>query len=228
MKYIRPSLILFTLILMLTACSSERNEPNVTEKENVGGPISTEELVPENILKPKSEDIEAAAESLLYSAFSFEANEIPPTIMQDNGISSLRYLKDPSDPSDFFVVDFYEEFDFPMTLYHFCHSNEEEQSFIENEEDFLFDTEMEKEARAFVERVYGVDCSGADAHAFGYANKVSVQLDVSEDVIFQVRFYYKETTPVGVLFFTDEETAKEAMDTNNAVRLYTHRLGQSE
>ena len=228
MKYIKHSLILCALTLLLTSCAEGNSNSVVLEADNEIESNNVVESVHENNLSPKNENIEAAAESLLYSAFSFDADGLSPTITQENGLSSLRYLKDPSDPSDFFVVDFYEEFDFPMTLYHFCHSNEEEQIFIENEEDFIFDTEMEKEARAFVERVYGVDCSGADAHAFGYANKVSVQLDVSEGVIFQVRFYYKETTPVGVLFFTEEETAKEAMDTNNAVRLYTHRLGQSE
>ena len=106
---------------------------------------------------------------------------------------SFQYLKDEDDS---FTVDFYKGYDFPQTLYHFCHSNEEEQVFIEKNEDFQFNTEMVETAKAFVKKVYGIDCSEADVHAYGYANKVSVQLNVAANVIFQVRFYYKDDVPV--------------------------------
>ena len=131
---------------------------------------------------------------------------------------SFQYLKDEDDS---FTVDFYKGYDFPQTLYHFCHSNEEEQVFIEKNEDFQFNTEMVETAKAFVKKVYGIDCSEADVHAYGYANKVSVQLNVAANVIFQVRFYYKDDVPVGVLFFTEQEYATGAMKANKAALLYS-------
>ncbi len=48
------------------------------------------------------------------------------------------------------------------------------------------------------------------------------QLDVAEDVIFQVRFYYKETEPVGILYFMNAKYAAKAMEKNGAVRLYAY------
>lgn len=165
-----------------------------------------------------SEDTEALAEKYLQSAFSFDAKECSPIITQEDDMLSFQYLKDEDDS---FTVDFYKGYDFPQTLYHFCHSNEEEQVFIEKNEDFQFNTEMVETAKAFVKKVYGIDCSEADVHAYGYANKVSVQLNVAANVIFQVRFYYKDDVPVGVLFFTEQEYATGAMKANKAALLYS-------
>ena len=227
--------LLCITLSMMAACTSEVENVNgegegvqqenlqVNKAESVtpeeDGRNNSMESIPVSILKPESEDIEEAAKFLLKSAFSFDATNSSPTITQADGISSLRYLKDESDPSDFFVVDFYKDYDFPMTLYHFCHSNEEEQIYIEKDNSFQFDADMEANARDFVKEVYGIDCFEADAHAYGYANKVSVQLDVAEGVIFQVRFYYKELEPVGVLYFTDPKHAETAMEANGAVQL---------
>ena len=111
-----------------------------------------------------------------------------------------------------------------MTLYHFCHSNEKEQVYIENDATFLFNDEMVTEAQNFVELIYGIDCSDATVTAYGYANKVSVQLEVEENKIFHVRFYYQDLKPVGILYFPSADYAKEAMEINNAVLLYAHSV----
>ena len=46
---------------------------------------------------------------------------------------------------------------------------------------------------------------------------------MSEKQIFQVRFYYKEQKPVGVLYFTEKTHAEEAMEANDAVMLYSSK-----
>lgn len=221
MKSLGNSLMLCGLILTLSACSASatNSDNNVVENKVVKATAAESSL--EYVLRPQKNDVEMAAESLLCTAFSFDTAGASPTVTQDNGLSSLRYLKDPSDPSDFFVVDFYEGYNYPMTLYHFCHSGEDEQANIAEDKTFQFDIEMDEQARKFIEKVYGVDCSQATATAYGYSNKVSVQLDVGDNDIFQVRFYYQDTEPVGVLYFTNADYAKEAMDTNNAVLLYS-------
>lgn len=191
-----------------------------SDSENNNAESAGNSSVSESILRPKPENVEEAAVSLLSTAFSYDGSETEPTVTQENGLSSLRYVKDQDDPSDFFVVDFLNGSDYPMTLYHFCHSGEEHQARIEEDSDFQFNEEMVSEARQFVKTVYGVDCQDVTATAYGYSNKISVQLDVAENVIFQVRFYYQEVTPVGVLFFSNAEYAKEAMEVNDAVLLY--------
>lgn len=242
------ALFLCSFLFLLVACSSGVNESKrliqsesevATEDESTPTPVGNQKMddsksdsennnaesagnssVSESILRPKPENVEEAAVSLLSTAFSYDGSETEPTVTQENGLSSLRYVKDQDDPSDFFVVDFLNGSDYPMTLYHFCHSGEEHQARIEEDSDFQFNEEMVSEARQFVKTVYGVDCQDVTATAYGYSNKISVQLDVAENVIFQVRFYYQEVTPVGVLFFSNAEYAKEAMEVNDAVLLY--------
>lgn len=218
------------LLLTLAACALKSEDLNqrelqwkevstVSSGETDITSMSESELSVPQALKLESEDSEKLAEHLLKSAFSFEAKESSPMITHENNLVSFRYSKSEDDPSDFFVVDFFGEYDYPLTLYHFCHPNKERVS-IEKNEDFQFDTKMVETAKSFVEEVYGVDCSQADAYAYGYANKISVQLNVAENIIFQVRFYYKEDKPVGILFFTDQTDAKAAMEANNATCLY--------
>lgn len=221
MKSFVKSLVFLGLILVLPACSASATNSDNHIAENKVVEATAVDTSLEYGLRPQKDDVELAAESLLSTAFSFDPAGVSPTVTQENGLSSLRYLKDPSDPSDFFVVDFYDGYDYPMTLYHFCHSGEDEQANIAEDKTFQFDIEMDEQARKFVENVYGVDCSQATATAYGYSNKVSVQLDVGDNDIFQVRFYYQDTEPVGVLYFTNAAYAKEAMDTNNAVLLYS-------
>lgn len=79
---------------------------------------------------------------------------------------------------------------------------------------------MVDEAKKFVERVYRIDCSNANVTACGYANKISIQLDVDDSTIFQVRFYYKDSNPVGVLYFPSQKDAKSVMEKNDAIKLY--------
>ena len=78
------------------------------------------------------------------------------------------------------------------------------------------DRSMVTRAAAFVKELYGVDCTDAEVHAYCYQNKVAVQLTAAEDQIFDVRFYYEDTTPVGVLFFQSSALAKQVMDANQA------------
>lgn len=230
-------LLLCLLLMMLSACMPEI-KANDVEVESYQEISYQEELddtgkaekeaqikpVPPNILRPENTEIEYAARALLSSAFSFDGSDSVPTTTEENGLMSLRYLKSEKDPSDFFVVDFYEGYDFPMTLYHFSHPNIEDKH-IEDEKSFIFDEKMIEEAKRFLSEVYGVDGSASEIHAYGYENKISVQFNISEDQIFQVRFYYKEQQPVGVLYFTEETYAEEAMKANDAVILYSFKKG---
>lgn len=235
-------LLLCLSLMVLSACTPEiknagmeaENDQEGSYQEEIGNTDEAEAVgdktvsdiqikpVPPDILQPEATEREYAAKALLSSAFSFDSGGSAPTTTEENGLVSLRYLKDEEDPSDFFVVDFYEGYDFPMTLYHFSHPNDENKH-IENEKDFVFDEGMVEEAKRFLAEVYGVDCTASDIYAYGYENKISVQFNVSEDQIFQVRFYYKEKQPVGLLYFTEEAYAEEAMEANDAVMLYSFK-----
>ncbi len=75
---------------------------------------------------------------------------------------------------------------------------------------------MISNAQNFVEELYGIDCSDATIHAYGYKNKIAVQLEVTNDQIFQVRFYYKDLEPVGVVFNNDITALEEFLETYQA------------
>ena len=77
-----------------------------------------------------------------------------------------------------------------------------------------FKEELVTTAKAFVKKMYGVDCSEAKVHAYGYSIKIAVQLEVAPDQIFHVRFYYDNPEPVGILFYNDVEVFNEADDKN--------------
>ena len=73
MKYIRKSLILCALTLLLTSCAAGNSNSAAPEADNEIESNNVVESVHENNLSPQNENIEAAAESILYSAFSFDA-----------------------------------------------------------------------------------------------------------------------------------------------------------
>lgn len=173
--------------------------------------------VPAAVLQPDETGAEAASQTLLSKAFAFDGSHCSPLIIQGD-LMSYRYVPDPAQPLDFYLVDFKTEYPYPMTLYHFCHPNQEGLR-LEEEEDAFLPAEMAETARSFVEHVYGVDASQAALHAYGYQNKFSVQLEVAEDVIFQVRFAHQDPAPVGVLYFPDAAMAAQAMKAAGAVPL---------
>ena len=153
------------------------------------------------------------AQQLLAEAFSFDAGELVPVV--DTGPQLVIRYAVSQTPLDVYVAEFTPGYDYPSYLYHFCHSLDEGGNVAEDT-DFVFDTAMLDQARAFVKTVYGVDCSAAEARAYGYLNKISVQLKAADNQIFHVQFYYKSDAPVGVLFFHDLKTAQRTLDANNA------------
>ena len=198
---------------LLTACSAQ---PDVTDSPSEPESPAAETL---SVTQPEQPmDYEEQAKTLLRTAFSFDAGGLEPEVILGGDMTSLHYRENENESFPFYCVDFREDDQYPMTLYYFAHSNEVEQVHLENDPDFQFPTEMVDAAKAFVKRVYGVDCAQAEVSAYGYVNKISVQLAVSEQDIFQVRFYYQDMEPVGVLYFTDAEFAQAAMDTNHAVQ----------
>ena len=110
-----------------------------------------------------------------------------------------------------------KEFDtnleFPAMVYYFSHIGEDENFDLATESSEYFNEEMISNAQDIVAKLYGIDCSGAAIHAYGYKNKIAVQLEIKEDQIFQVRFYYKDLDPVGVVFYNDVAAFEKFLET---------------
>jgi len=225
MSFFRKLVWILELVIitgLLAACSAKA----INEEEKLEVANSEISKVQEAGLEQDltvSENVKDEARDFLKKAFNCDVNDIEPLVSyEDEGsLIDLRFSACKDNENDFFIVDFRTGYDYPMTLYHFCHPNEEEPVHIENDKEFQFQEEMIVAAKDFVKSVYGADCSLAKIDAYGYAHKVSVQLDLGENEIFQVRFYYEEAEPVGILYFKDAGCAKEAMEANNATLLYS-------
>ena len=84
------------------------------------------------------------------------------------------------------------------------------------EDDSYFDEGLIETAKTFVKDIYGVDCTEATVHAYGYKNKIAVQMETAPDEVFSVRYYYKDTEPTGVLFCKDVKALEQVMEKNEA------------
>ena len=206
-------------VIFLTGCTaaaSNTQDLKQPEDKTTAAVSSEAPAVPETAgtFEPTRE----TADQLLRKAFSYDGSAASPTVEQNETQTFFRYEE--AEPYDMYLVEFTDGWEYPMTLYHFCHSNQDEQADLAADEEFQLNKGFIAAARAFVQSVYGADCSDAEARAYGYANKISVQLAAAEDCIFQVRFYYQDIQPVGVLYFTDAQTAQQAMERNSARILY--------
>lgn len=167
-----------------------------------------------------AENAETIAQQLLSDAFSFGASGVTPVVQTSaGGLVHLTHSVS-NDPMDRYTVDLTEDSLFPVTLYHFCHSNEKAQIDLATDDSVSFDDRFLMEAKAFVKTVYGVDCADAEAHAYCYQNKVCVELLAAKDQIFHVRFCYNDSVPTSALYFSDSETARASMDINHARQLF--------
>ena len=89
--------------------------------------------VPAAVLLPDANSAETASQTLLSKAFGFDSKNCSPMII-DGDMMSYRYVPNPTEPNDFYVVDFKADYEYPMSLYHFCHPNLEENVHIEKDE----------------------------------------------------------------------------------------------
>ena len=146
-------------------------------------------------------------------AFSHDISDDTYRFESSGGGETIRYTV--SD-DDYYIVEFRDDFDYPSTLYHFCHLGEDTGFDLANESDDYFKSEMVTAAKSFLSDVFGIDCKAAEIHAYGYKNKISVQIQVSQTQIFQVRFHYQSVEPVGVLFGNDLGAFEQTMERYNA------------
>lgn len=162
---------------------------------------------------------EQQAVQLIDNAFSYDASEIIPKVDESSlNTTSLWYV---TQDSGRFVVEFKKDLPYPAMLYHFCHSEEDPGFDLAKEGPEYFKDDMIDTAKDFVQKVYQVDCTDAEVHAYGYLNKISVQLEVSPEQVFSVRFYYKNPEePVGVLFLTDKQLFQHVMEKNYNPKVY--------
>lgn len=169
----------------------------------------------------QGEDYEAQAVQLLSEAFSVAPEALGPADRSDSSTGvCLSFTVQDGGQLETYQADFAENSPFPLTLYHFCHPLAEDSVDLTADGGYEFDHEMLSQARSLVKRLYSVDCSQAEAHAYGYQNKIAVQLHLSPNEIFDVRFWYQDAAPVGVLFFDSPEAAQLAMEQNDARCLF--------
>ena len=80
-----------------------------------------------------------------------------------------------------YLVDFNRGGEIPTTLYHFDRLDEIPEIDLSQEDEYYFREKMVDKAKAFVKKLYMVDCSNAGVHACGYGVKIAVTLDVTPD-----------------------------------------------
>lgn len=161
-----------------------------------------------------------AARQLLWSAFSFDASGIEP--QADAGPQlTLSYTPSQTQPYESYVIEFAQDAPYPTTLYHFCHpglTGSTAGGSGEASIDAEFLSHAADRAREFLTSVYGVDCSRVKALIYDTGDgKLAVQFYVAQGQIFHVHLYGLD--PVGILFFTSSETARNALESNGAERL---------
>lgn len=203
--------------LVVTGCS---------EKNKVDGSDSSQAAIlevkeaNENTLQEMDDNEEkyiAEAEELIWKAFSFDVEAIKPKVDICDDLKSISY---DITPTDFYVVEFQEESLYPQTLYHFCHLGEDEGFDLAEQSEEYFKEGMVEASTEFLKNIYGIDCSDAEIHAYGYANKIAVQIEVAPDQIFQVKFYYQDMEPVGVQFCSDISGFDRMMEVNQAKKYF--------
>lgn len=162
---------------------------------------------------------ETQAQELIQKAFAYDVSGIEPEndVLNDGEQTTFMYT---TEQDDKFYVQLSEEEAYPMMVYHFCHSIEDETFDLAQESSDYFKEDMIQAAKDFVKDVYEVDCSNAEVHAYGYKNKICVQLEVSPEKAFHVRFYYDDLTPVGILFYHDVTELERLMETNHAKQYF--------
>lgn len=168
---------------------------------------------------------ETQAQELIQKAFSYDVSGIEPEIdvFNDGDRTSLTYVIDSDEESylrKHFIVDFSDALSHPMMLYYFCHIGEDSEFDLAQESSDYFQEDMVQVAKDFVKKMYDVDCSGAEVHAYGYKNKICVELKVASDQFYHVRFYYNDIEPVGVLFDDNFEDLNETMELNQAKKYF--------
>lgn len=156
---------------------------------------------------------EDIAQSMICKAFSCDISEYTILVENDDGKHSVTFT---GEGPDRYLFEYYDDLEYPATVYHFSKYNDADFD-LANESSEYFNPDMIDVAKNFVYKLYGVNCEGADISAFGYKNKISIQLQIDEQQIFHVRFYYKEPyAPVGIMFIDNANISKYLMDANNA------------
>lgn len=226
----RKTILLFILCALMiwigAGCAQEPKQKMMDESAkiaDVGYEINNLDEKTAGIESGDNDIMKAGA--ILFNAFSYDVGNIAPEITHENtqGHESVTFTFFPSenDPSDSYIVTLADGIPYPVTAYHFGHSNADEQVNIEVDSDFSFNADMIEIAKDFVKKVCDVDCSSADSSAYGYGNKICAVLTVSEEQIFLISFYYKDINPVGVRFASDSAMVGRTMEIQKARLLYT-------
>lgn len=203
---ILPSVLALTVALMfLTSCSSGGGDTEVKVSAPV---VSQADSRVQEAVETVVSEVEQA-KSLLDRAFSYDATGVEPAVERQGNQTSLRF---DVDNQNYFMVEWNEAFSYPATLYHFDHLGEDQGFDLAQENDSYFKEELLENAKSFVKDVYGVDCAEATVHAYGYRNKIAVNLETASNQVFSVRYYYKDTEPTGVLFCDDKAVFEQVME----------------
>lgn len=205
--------------LLLTSCNGNQNmqstEPLMETNQVVESETVTE-LVP-TAPPAYAEPTEELAKQYFSVAFNADLTNVemddssePPHIFQ--------FYPDPDDPNDNYYIDFRDNSPYPESLFHSNHPNIDGIDIAK--EEVAFNPDWIPAAQEFVRRVYDIDCSEAKVFAYRYQNKVAILFQVSEDMFFDVRFYWKDTVPTGCLFTTSEEMSKAIYNYWNATSFH--------
>lgn len=163
---------------------------------------------------------EEQARELIQKAFSCDVSGIEPEKDTFNDGQQTTFWYTVNQGEEKYYVQFSDETAYPMMVYHFCHPIEDENFDLAQESSDYFKEDMVQAAKDFVKKMYDVDCSDAEVHAYGYQNKICVQLELAPDKAFHVRFYYDDLNPVGILFCHDVTELERLMETNGAKQYF--------
>ena len=199
MKLLYRIIPLALAALLLSGCGASSRGEAAAESEHAAASVSI----------TSTED----GRALLERAFACDLSDAEETKEEMSDRLSLRFTLA---EDDMYLVEYGSDQAYPVTLYHLNHFGQDEGFDLTEESADYFKPELVQTAKDFVQTLYGVNCDNAQISAYGYANKIAVQLNVAENQAFSVRFYYADTQPSGVLFWNQSGAFERAMERDGA------------
>lgn len=205
---------LTTASILLLLGNSFPMTPTLPESQSIS--------VLNNELSANETDFIAQAASFIKTAFEYDVSDIDPIMQQEGNRISIWFYPDSQDIMDNYFVQIDPDRVYPTMLYHFQYPNVEKVD-IATDDTFTYDPRIIQVARDYIEEVYDVHCTTDDIKVYGYQNKVAVQFKVSEDCFFDVRFFYKDMKPTGILYLINEDEASVWLEANHGKMYYSSK-----
>lgn len=147
---------------------------------------------------------EAAAAAAVRQIFGVaDALEVKSVSSNDKANQSIEVTLAPAgEPQTEFVVELWAQAPYPTQVVRFDPPAETKRD-ISKDDTYVFDPALIDRAKEILQQAYGIDSTHATYTAYGYQNRVAVQISLDDHTIFDVRFDSDTGELTGVFYFQD-------------------------